>query len=221
MRNFQKWVLALGVSLAFSWGGMAEAYEPYYLNGDKMFPMIQNTGGIYNDGTAGLFLDLGSLEIEDVFEDGLQAKVKTMDVKSSRTFTEDLIHVRYSVDGKAWALGKDGKWREIPSDTDDPASLVVYYIRQAMGDNSMRDKLSDEIGRIMEAKKDQLGKTAPADAIPLIDVQAPVQQPSVKKKGNVQTENADSGDSGTVTVTITEAPKVEITPTPPAQVDIT
>lgn len=40
----------------FSWGGMAEAFEPYYLNGDKTYPMIQNTGGIYNDGATGLFL---------------------------------------------------------------------------------------------------------------------------------------------------------------------
>ena len=181
LKSFQKWALVLGVSLAFSWGGMAEAYEPYYLNGDKMFPMIQNTGGIYNDGASGLFLDLASLEIEDVFEDGLQAKVKTMDVKSSKAFTEDLIHIRYSVDGKAWALGKDGRWREIPSDTDDPASLVVYYIRQAMGDDTMRDRLSDEIGRLLAAKKDQLGKTTPADAIPLMVVQAPAEQPSVKK----------------------------------------
>lgn len=218
LKSFQKWALVLGVSLAFSWGGMAEAYEPYYLNGDKMFPMIQNTGGIYNDGASGLFLDLASLEIEDVFEDGLQAKVKTMDVKSSKAFTEDLIHVRYSVNGKAWALGKDGRWREIPSDTDDPASLVVYYIRQAMGDDTMRDRLSDEIGRLLAAKKDQLGKTAPADAIPLMAVQAPAEQPSVKKKGNVQ---VGEPDSGSVTVTITEAPKVEITSTPPAQVDIT
>ena len=35
MKRFQKWALVLGVSLAFSWGGMAEAFEPYYLNGDK------------------------------------------------------------------------------------------------------------------------------------------------------------------------------------------
>lgn len=105
MKRFQKWALLLGVSLAFSWGVTAGAFEPYYLNGDKTYPMIQNTGGIYNDGATGLFLDLSSLTVEDVFEDGLQAKVKTLDVKSSKAFTESVIHVRYSIDGKAWALG--------------------------------------------------------------------------------------------------------------------
>ena len=131
LKGFQKWALLLGVSLAFSWGVTAGAFEPYYLNGDKTYPMIQNTGGIYNDGATGLFLDLSSLTVEDVFEDGLQAKVKTLDVKSSKAFTESVIHVRYSVDGKAWALGQDGRWREIPTGTEDPAALVVYFMRQA------------------------------------------------------------------------------------------
>lgn len=218
MKRFQKWALVLGVSLAFSWGGTAGAFEPYYLNGDKTYPMIQNTGGIYNDGATGLFLDLSTLTVEDVFEDGLQAKVKTMDVKSAKAFTENWIHVRYSVDGKAWALGQDGRWREIPSNTEDPASLTVYFIRQAMAEDTVRDRLSGEIGQIMESKKDNLGKTAPADAIPLMDVEAPPQAPAVKEKGSVQKQSADTD---TVTVTITEAPKVEITTTPPPQVDIT
>jgi len=218
LKRFQKWALVLGVSLAFSWGGTAAAFEPYYLNGDKTYPMIQNTGGIYNDGATGLFLDLSTLTVEDVFEDGLQAKVKTMDVKSAKAFTENWIHVRYSVDGKAWALGQDGRWREIPSNTEDPASLTVYFIRQAMAEDAVRDRLSGEIGQIMESKKDNLGKTAPADAIPLMDVEAPPQAPAVKEKGSVQKQSADTD---TVTVTITEAPKVEITTTPPPQVDIT
>lgn len=218
MKRFQKWALVLGVSLAFSWGGTAGAFEPYYLNGDKTYPMIQNTGGIYNDGATGLFLDLSTLTVEDVFEDGLQAKVKTMDVKSAKAFTENWIHVRYSVDGKAWALGQDGRWREIPSNTEDPASLTVYFIRQAMAEDAVRDRLSGEIGQIMETKKDNLGKTAPFDAIPLMDVEAPPQAPAVKEKGSVQKQSADTD---TVTVTITEAPKVEITTTPPPQVDIT
>ncbi|WP_299412514.1 hypothetical protein [uncultured Dialister sp.] len=180
--------------------------------------MIQNTGGIYNDGATGLFLDLSTLTVEDVFEDGLQAKVKTMDVKSAKAFMENWIHVRYSVDGKAWALGQDGRWREIPSNTEDPASLTVYFIRQAMAEDAVRDRLSGEIGQIMETKKDNLGKTAPSDAIPLMDVEAPPQAPAVKEKGSVQNQSADTD---TVTVTITEAPKVEITTTPPPQVDIT
>lgn len=218
MKRFQKWALLLGVSLAFSWGVTAGAFEPYYLNGDKTYPMIQNTGGIYNDGATGLFLDLSSLTVEDVFEDGLQAKAKTLDVKSSKAFTESVIHVRYSVDGKAWALGQDGRWREIPPGTEDPAALVVYFMRQAMAEDGTRDRLSSEIAAIMGARKDKLGKTVPPDAVPLIDAAPPKEGQAVKKKGNVQKGNPDADQ---VTVTITEAPKVEITSTPPPQVDIT
>ena len=164
-------------------------------------------------------MDLSTIEVEDVFEDGLQAKVKTVNVESAKTCTEDWIHVRYSVDGKAWALGKDSRWREIPSDTDDPASLVVSFIRQEMGNSERRDTFSGEISAIMDKKQGNLGKVAPADAIPLIDVQAPPQD--VKKKGFVQKENKSGDSSEPVTVTITEAPQVEITSNPPVQVDIT
>ena len=83
---------------------------------------------------------------------------------------------------------------------------------------STRDRLSGEIDQIMETKKDNPGKTAPDDAIPLMDVQAPPAQNGVKEKGSVQKGNDDADQ---VTVTITEAPKVEITSTPPPQVDIT
>lgn len=219
MKRFQKWAILMGVSLALSAGFESYAYEPYYLNGDKTLPMIQNTGGIYGDGATGIYMDLSTIEVEDVFEDGLQAKVKLVNVESAKSFTADWIHVRYSVDGRAWALGKDERWREIPSNTDDPASLVVSYIRQEMGASERRDTLSGEISAIMDKKQDNLGKVTPADAIPLIDVQAPPQD--VKKKGSVQKEDKGKDNSEPVTVTITEAPQVEITSNPPAQVDIT
>lgn len=219
MKRFQKWAILMGVSLALSAGFESYAYEPYYLNGDKTLPMIQNTGGIYGDGATGIYMDLSTIEVEDVFEDGLQAKVKLVNVESAKSFTADWIHVRYSVDGRAWALGKDERWREIPSNTDDPASLVVFYIRQEMGSSERRDTLSGEISAIMDKKQDNLGKVTPDDAIPLIDVQAPPQD--VKKKGSVQKEDKGEGSSEPVTVTITEAPQVEITSNPPAQVDIT
>lgn len=219
MKRFQKWVILMGVSLALSAGFTSYANEPYYLNGDKTLPMIQNTGGTYGDGATGIYMDLSTIEVEDVFEDGLQAKVKLVNVESANTCTEDWIHVRYSVDGKAWALGKDSRWREIPSNTDDPASLVVSFIRQEMGASERRDTLSGEISAIMDKKQDNPGKVTPDDAIPLIDVQAP--QQDVKKKGSVQKDDKEKDNSEPVTVTITEAPQVEITSNPPVQVDIT
>lgn len=219
MKRFQKWVILMGVSLALSAGFTSYANEPYYLNGDKTLPMIQNTGGTYGDGATGIYMDLSTIEVEDVFEDGLQTKVKLVNVESANTCTEDWIHVRYSVDGKAWALGKDSRWREIPSNTDDPASLVVSFIRQEMGASERRDTLSGEISAIMDKKQDNPGKVTPDDAIPLIDVQAP--QQDVKKKGSVQKDDKEKDNSEPVTVTITEAPQVEITSNPPVQVDIT
>jgi hypothetical protein len=219
VKRFQKWVILMGVSLALSAGFTSYANEPYYLNGDKTLPMIQNTGGTYGDGATGIYMDLSTIEVEDVFEDGLQAKVKLVNVESANTCTEDWIHVRYSVDGKAWALGKDSRWREIPSNTDDPASLVVSFIRQEMGASERRDTLSGEISAIMDKKQDNPGKVTPDDAIPLIDVQAP--QQDVKKKGAVQKADKEKDNSEPVTVTITEAPQVEITSNPPVQVDIT
>ncbi len=43
--------MTLGFCLAVCSFSEAAASDPYYLNGDKNYPMIQNTGGIYNDGT--------------------------------------------------------------------------------------------------------------------------------------------------------------------------
>ena len=76
--------MTLGFCLAVCSFSEAAASDPYYLNGDKNYPMIQNTGGIYNDGTTGLFLDLSTVTIEDVFEDGLAARVKLMNLVSNK-----------------------------------------------------------------------------------------------------------------------------------------
>ena len=82
--------MTLGFCLAVCSFSEAAASDPYYLNGDKNYPMIQNTGGIYNDGTTGLFLDLSTVTIEDVFEDGLAARVKLMNLVSNKETGEAL-----------------------------------------------------------------------------------------------------------------------------------
>ena len=64
MRKFRTCLMTLGFCLAVCSFSEAAASDPYYLNGDKNYPMIQNTGGIYNDGTTGLFLDLSTVTIE-------------------------------------------------------------------------------------------------------------------------------------------------------------
>lgn len=215
MNRFQKWTLALGTSLFILFGGAAEAYEPYYLNGNKNLPMIGNTGGIYNDGNTGLFLNLSTLEIEDVFEDGLQAKVRVLDISSGKKTAEGWLHLRYDVEGKSWALGKDDKWREIPSDTDDPAQRAVSFIREELGNDGRRDVFSGQILKIMDKKKDKLGKAAPPESIPL-ESESPLPEPAVKKKGNVEKGPSPEGKDKKTGDSVSPI-KEEKKETPPAE----
>ena len=113
MRKFRTCLMTLGFCLAVCSFSEAAASDPYYLNGDKNYPMIQNTGGIYNDGTTGLFLDLSTVTIEDVFEDGLAARVKLMNLVSNKETGEAWVNVRFDVDGRVWAQRTDGKRSEV------------------------------------------------------------------------------------------------------------
>lgn len=216
MRRWKKTVLAFGLSLALAGG--VEAMDPYYLNGDKAYPMIQNTGGIYNDGGTGLFMDLSTVKVEDVFEDGLACQATAFLLDKRKEQGRAVMHLRFSENGKAWAETANGTWLEIPEQADDPASMAVYFIRQALGDDTLRESLTSQIEAIAAAKKDNLGRVEPEEAIPLSAQQPATPEAGVKEKGSVQQEESPQPD---VVVTITEAPKVEITPTPPAQVEIT
>lgn len=172
--------MTLGFCLAVCSFSEAAASDPYYLNGDKNYPMIQNTGGIYNDGTTGLFLDLSTVTIEDVFEDGLAARVKLMNLVSDKETGEAWVHVRFDVDGRVWAQRTDGKWSEVSKNSDDPAALAVMFVREEMGDDARRSALTSQISKIMASKKDTLGKTAPSD-----DAKLPAADGGVKRKGEV------------------------------------
>ena len=172
--------MTLGFCLAVCSFSEAAASDPYYLNGDKNYPMIQNTGGIYNDGTTGLFLDLSTVTIEDVFEDGLAARVKLMNLVSNKETGEAWVHVRFDVDGRVWAQRTDGKWSEVSKNFDDPAALAVMFVREEMGDDARRSVLTSQISKIMASKKEALGKTAPSD-----DAKLPAADGGVKRKGEV------------------------------------
>lgn len=180
MRKFRTCLMTLGFCLAVCSFSEAAASDPYYLNGDKNYPMIQNTGGIYNDGTTGLFLDLSTVTIEDVFEDGLAARVKLMNLVSNKETGEAWVHVRFDVDGRVWAQRTDGKWSEVSKNFDDPAALAVMFVREEMGDDARRSVLTSQISKIMASKKEALGKTAPSD-----DAKLPAADGGVKRKGEV------------------------------------
>lgn len=205
------------------------AFEPYYLNGDQTLPMIQNTGGIYNDGTTGLFMDLSTMEIEDVFSDGLAAKVNVSDISQNEVVSVNTIHVRFAEDGRAWVLRHDGKWQEVSEGSEDPASMAVYFVRQEMGDEKRRDDFMAQIEKISVEKTEEPGTVVPTDIIPLIDVPVPeVKTPAkkaVEKPKKVVSPAKKKNEpkeipAPEVKVTITEAPQVEIIQQPEVQVDI-
>ena len=221
--------IAFGV-LCFSGSiGEAGAFEPYYLNGDKTLPMIQNTGGIYNDGNTGLFMDLSTMKIEDVFPDGLAASVSVSEITNASVVSTQVIHARFAEDGKTWIEQADGKWQEVSLDSEDPASLSVYFMKQEMGDDNRREDFTNQIEAIVSSKTEEGGTVVPSDAIPLSSIlpepkiqektESPAQtkepKKSVKKLKPTKTKPVE------VQVTITEAPQVEIVNTPDVQVDIT
>ena len=206
LKRLLKWGLLLAVSLTF---GTVGAYEPpYYLNGDTNLPMIQNTGGLYNDGDTGLFMNVSTIEIEDDFEDGLQAGAMVEDRAGIEPIGEERIHVRLGVNEKAWALGKDGRWWEISENGEDPASLAVYFIRREMRKDERREALSGEINRILEIKGEAPGFVTPEKRVPLKESGAASEGEAVKEKGFVQKVGEASEES-------------ELENLPPLQVDIT
>ena len=101
MKKWEKIVAALGAALFLYTAEPVFAFEPFYLNGDQTQPMIQNTGGIYNDGKTGLFMDLTSMTIEGVFNDGLAVRVKIFELAKGKSVGTGFLHVRYAEDGKA------------------------------------------------------------------------------------------------------------------------
>ncbi len=231
VKRWKKFLAAVALGIICFSAGEASAFEPYYLNGDKNLPMIQNTGGIYNDGNTGLFMDLSTMEIEDVFTDGLAAKVNVSELLAGAVLSTRVIHARFAEDGRTWIEQADGKWREVSEDSEDPSSAVIYFMRQEMGNDSRREDFTNQMGTITAAKtEEEEGSVVPKDVIPLSSV-TPSTQPaeeiktepaetpaapkkSVKKIKPVKKKPAD------VEINITAAPQVEIVNTQEVRVDI-
>ena len=94
MKKWKQIVTALGAAMMLYGAGSVSAFEPFYLNGDQTQPMIQNTGGIYNDGKTGLFMDLTTMTIEGVFNDGLAVRVKIFELAEGKSAGTGFLHVR-------------------------------------------------------------------------------------------------------------------------------
>lgn len=231
-RKWKHIIAAAGLGWMLASCGQVYGFEPYYLNGDRTLPMIQNTGGIYNDGSTGLFMDVSTMEIEDVFSDGLAAKVNVSDISQNEVISLHAIHVRLAEDGRAWVMRNDGKWQEVSEGSEDPASLAVYFVRETMGEEDQRDRFTDEIAKIMAEKQEPPGTIVPENAIPLEPLPPAMKAPEPKKtekpnrpkdaakRERGKQEEKSSDTSPQVTVTITEAPRVEIIEQPEVKVDI-
>ncbi len=244
-KRWRKYIAALGFGIFLLSAGRASAIDTYYLNNDPTLPMIQNTGGIYNDGHTGLFMDLSTLAIEGIFKDGLAAKVNVLELETGKFTESRTLHVRYADTGKAWVLRTDGKWQETSEGAEDPASMVVYFVKQEMGNDARRDEFMGQIEKLALENPGEPPSIVPAGAVSLKSVKKiektektekaektakveKTKKPStaakpkksvVKQKKEVKKKATEPKED--VVVTITEAPKVEITQSEPVKVSIT
>ena len=130
----------LGLMALLMWSGSMAA-EEIYLHGDTNIPMILNTGGIDNDGNTGVFMDLTSISVEDLFKNGLAVKVNFFKLEKGVS-TVSTAHFRMMEDG--WHAVNEGAARV--------ESEAVRLIREEMGKEECRDKYMGQITALWERK---------------------------------------------------------------------
>ena len=130
----------LGLMALLMWSGSMAA-EEIYLHGDTNIPMILNTGGIDNDGNTGVFMDLTSISVEDLFKNGLAVKVNFFKLEKGVS-TVSTAHFRMTEDG--WHAVNEGAARA--------ESEAVRLIREEMGKEECRDKYMGQITALWERK---------------------------------------------------------------------
>ncbi len=228
-KRWKKYIAALGFGIFLLSAGRASAIDTYYLNNDATLPMIQNTAGVNNDGHTGLFMDLSTLAIEGIFKDGLAAKVNVLELATGKLIESRTIHVRYADTGKAWVLRTDGKWQETAEGAEDPASMAVYFVKKEMGNDARRDEFMEQIEKIALETPGEPPSIVPAGAVSLgsvekvekaktektVKAEKPKQTAASKPKKSVvkqkkETKKKPPHPQEDVVVTITEAPKVEV-----------
>lgn len=139
----------LGLMAFLMWSDSMAA-EEIYLHGDTNIPMILNTGGIDNDGNTGVFMDLTSVSVEDVFKNGLAVKVDFFKLEKGIS-TVSTAHFRMTDDGGAWIAGEDG-WHSVNEDAAQAEKEAVRLIRKEMGKEECRDKYMGQITAIWDGK---------------------------------------------------------------------
>lgn len=139
----------LGLMALLMWSDSMAA-EEIYLHGDTNIPMILNTGGIDNDGNTGVFMDLTSISVEDLFKNGLAVKVDFFKLEKGIS-TVSTAHFPMTDDGGAWIAGEDG-WHAVDEGAARVESEAVRLIREEMGKEECRDKYMGQITALWERK---------------------------------------------------------------------
>lgn len=139
----------LGLMAFLMWSDSMAA-EEIYLHGDTNIPMILNTGGIDNDGNTGVFMDLTSISVEDVFKNGLAVKVNFFKLEKGVSIVSTA-HFRMTEDGGAWIAMEDG-WHAVNEGAARVESEAVRLIREEMGKEECRDKYMGQITALWERK---------------------------------------------------------------------
>lgn len=141
----------LGLMALLMWSGSGSmAAEEIYLHGDTNIPMILNTGGIDNDGNTGVFMDLTSISVEDLFKNGLAVKVNFFKLEKGVSAVSTA-HFRMTEDGGAWIAMEDG-WHAVNEGAARAESEAVRLIREEMGKEECRDKYMGQITALWERK---------------------------------------------------------------------
>lgn len=142
-------IAVLGLMAFLMWSG-SMAVEEIYLHRDTNIPMILNTGGIDNDGNTGVFMDLTSISVEDLFKNGLAVKVNFFKLEKGVS-TVSTAHFRMTEDGGAWITMEDG-WHAVNEGAARVESEAVRLIREEMGKEECRDKYMGQITALWERK---------------------------------------------------------------------
>ena len=143
----KRWMIA-SLLAALPWTGMAS--DHVYFQNNRNLPMIVNTEGIYTVGNNGIFMNLSSIELEDIFKNGMAVKASFLQVNNEevRTFTE---HFRMADDGRAWVQAENG-WHSVTSDSSGAERIAVSLIREDMGNEEKRMTYTSKITVIWDAK---------------------------------------------------------------------
>lgn len=140
--------MAAGLLVMLPWTGMTA--DHVYFQDNRNLPMIVNTEGIYATGNRGVFMDLSSIELTDIFKNGMEVKAEFLHVKNEepRVFTE---YFRLADDGRAW-VRTEGGWHSVTSDSSGAERIAVSLIREDMGNEEKRMTYTSKITAIWDAK---------------------------------------------------------------------